>query len=72
MKLKATCGNCRHEHVFEGPTVNMTNEGCPACGGRYAYSGYTLGIYDESALTPDVMRAIIREELQNVKLSLLD
>ena len=65
MKLKAICGNCRHERVFEVSVINMNNEACPACNQPFRYSGYTtIGVYDETALTPDVIRAIIREELK--------
>ena len=64
MKLKLTCGNCGHAHIFEESIIYINNMGCPECGVRYTYHGnVTVGMHDESAITLDDVRAVIREEL---------
>ena len=71
MKLKATCGNCQHVHVFSEPVVNLNNEACPKCNQPYRYSGYTtMGLHDEESISPDVIRNIICEELDKRRMSI--
>ena len=71
MKLKLTCGGCRWSVILGTDIINLrdTNNSCPNCH-RYYNNFYdsTISLHDESAISLDDVRAVMREELANARI----
>ena len=66
MKKRIMCAGCLETLCVEGDDFYLGNAivVCPSCCRKFVYHG----AHDESAITLDDVRAVVREELANARI----
>lgn len=72
MKLKLACGGCGYIRILSSDTITLSSldrEGCPNCNRWYRdFYDSSVGLHDETAISLDDVRAVIREELTHARI----